>query len=240
MRHSRRPWERWLVATGLAAAAASVLSAAQAPAPPKVLAELLRAQPDWQLLDPTIDLVGEYTIKQLEELDRWPPWLEQDFDKDGYDDVAAVVVRRAAGRATEFAVVVAQPGRFEFVVPFAAPHIVGVSEGIADDTIMPLRCADCETNVWYRWNGRAFEAYLQVPGEFALLSGGPAKPSPIYADARPDAARLTEVPSCVRAKVQEVAGDEGKRWYRVEVIAPGLPRGWVPQQFVVQRADCLN
>ena len=22
---------------------------------------------------------------------------------------------------------------------------------------MPLHCADCDANVWYRWNGRAYE-----------------------------------------------------------------------------------
>jgi hypothetical protein len=36
----------------------------------------------------------------------------------------------------------------------------------------------------------------------------------------------------------EVAGDEGERWYRLEVIAPSLPRGWVSQLQVVQPVNC--
>src|SRR5687767_12507696 len=72
---SRRP----LVRIGVFAAAVLVATAdrsiaAQAPSPPTLLADVLKARSEWRLLDPATDLVGDYTVAQLVELDRWPPW----------------------------------------------------------------------------------------------------------------------------------------------------------------------
>jgi hypothetical protein len=236
----RRPWTRPVAALSIAVTIAGGPLAAQAPTPPALLAEALKGHPTWRLLDPTTDLVGDYTIKQLEELDRWPPWLEQDFDKDGHDDIAAVVTRRGKPGELEYAVVVAQPGRAELVVPFTPQRIFGVSEGVADDTVMPLRCADCDANIWYRWNGRAYEPLLYAPGESIRIGGEPGKPAGLFSEPRAGAARLNDIPSCARARVLEVAGDEGRRWYRIEAVVPTLSRGWVPQQFVVERLDCVE
>ena len=215
--------------------------AAREPQPPRAFGALLRAQSEWRLLDPAIDLVGDYTVDQLKALDRWPPWLEQDFDRDGNDDVAAVVVRRAANGQSEFTVAIvraATPGRAELVVPFSPQRIFGVSEGIADDTVTPLRCADCDANIWYRWNGRGYEALLHAAGEPLQLAGEPGRPLPLFTDPVASASRVTEVPSCVRARVLEVGGAEGQRWYRVEALVATLARGWVPQQYVVRRIEC--
>ena len=209
--------------------------------PPPLMADVLRARAEWRLLDPATDLVGDYTIAQLEALDRWPPWIELDFDRDGRDDVAAVLVRRAAGRETEFSVVVvhgARPGRAELVVPFSPQRIFGVSEGIKDDAVMPLRCADCDANVWYRWNGRAYEPWLHAVGESVRIGGEPGAHLTLFEAPRADAARTGDVPDCARAQVQEVGGDESRRWYRVDVVAPSFPRGWVPQQLVREGTEC--
>jgi hypothetical protein len=240
MRRERRPSGPWLVAAGIVVITAGILRAAQAPAPPRLLANLLRARAEWRLLDPTIDLVGDYTITQLEALDRWPPWIEMDFDRDGVDDIAAVVVRRA-GSGTEFTVAVVHggtPGRAELVVPFRAQRIFGVSEGIKDDTVMPLLCADCDANVWYRWNGRAYEPRLHAVGESIRIGGEPGRRSSLFANPLSDASRTGEVPPCARAQIQEIGGEAGQRWYRVEVVAPSFPRGWVPQQLALEGVEC--
>jgi hypothetical protein len=237
----RRRWRPWLVTSGVAATIAGSVIAAQSPTPPPLLADLLRAQPAWRLLDPTTDLVGDYTIKQLEDLDRWPPWLEQDFDRDGRDDAAAVVVRRGEKNATEFTVVVvhgATPTRAVLVVPFSPQRIFGVSEGIKDDTVTPLRCADCDANVWYRWNGRAYEPLLHAIGESVRISGETGGRLTLFESPRTDAGRTGDVPLCSRAHVQEVGGEENRRWYRVEVVAPSFPKGWVPQQLVREGKEC--
>ena len=213
---------------GVVATIAGTSSAAQAPSPPRLLADVLRAQSEWRLLDPATDLAGDYTIAQLEALDRWPPWIELDFDRDGADDIAAVVVRRGAGNESEFTVVVvhgATPGRAELVVPFRAQRIFGVSEGIKDDTVMPLHCADCDANIWYRWNGRAYEPRLHAVGESIRIGSEPGRRSTLFATPRADATRTGDVPSCARAQVQEVGGEAGQRWYRVEVVGADVPAG---------------
>jgi hypothetical protein len=241
MRRARRRWSGWLGAACAAGAIGGAVLAAQALQPPPLLAGVLATHADWRLLDPTTDLAGDYTIAQLEALDRWPPWIEMDFDRDGTDDIAAVLVRRRAAAEPDFTVAVvhgAATGRAELVVPFGPQRIFGVAEGISDDTIMPLRCADCEANVWYRWSGRTYEPLLHAVGESIRIGGEPGRASPLFADPRPDAVRSAEVPHCVRAQVQEVGGEPGRRWYRVEAVAASFPRGWVPQQLVMGAAEC--
>ena len=231
----------WIVAAGVAASAGVAAAAAQAPKLPRLLAGVLRGHAEWRLLDPTTDLVGDYTIAQLEDLDRWPPWLEGDFDRDGRDDIAAVVVRRGADGAPEFTILAvhgAAPARAELVVPFGAQRIFGVAEAIAEDTVMPLRCVECDANEWYRWNGRAYEPFLHVAGESIRIGLEAGRRLTLFADPRADASRTADIPACVRAEVLEVGGEEGRRWYRVEVDAPSSPRGWIPQQLVMDDASC--
>jgi len=236
-----RPLLGCLVAAGLAATMTGASIAAQGPNPPRLLAAILKTKPEWRVLDPATDLVGDYTRAQLEELDRWPPWIELDFDRDGVDDVAAVVVRRGAGNATEFTVVVVHggtPDRAELVVPFRPQRIFGVSEGIKDDTVMPLLCADCDANIWYRWNGRTYEARLHAVGESIRIGGEPGRRATLFTNPTTNSPRTGEVPACARAQVQEIGGEAGQRWYRVEVVAPSFPRGWVPQQLALEGEEC--
>jgi hypothetical protein len=239
----RRVWG-WLTAAGVAAAAGT-LHAQKLPKPPALLRDLLKVETDWRILNPTVDLVGDRTIEQLEDLDLWPPWIEGDFDKDGEDDLAAVVARRGAGGGTEFTVVVIHDrtrGRGELVLPFGPRPILGVkAESFAEDTVTPMYCAGCETNVWYRWNGRAYEPWLHAIGDTVRLAGEPGRRLTLFADPRADAARTANLSLCVKGEVLEVGGVEGQRWYRVEVDAPESPRGWIPQQLVVEDAsDCAR
>jgi hypothetical protein len=244
-------WHRaWLLASGSAvvgviALAGVALQAGEPLKPPSLLADLLKVQPEWRLLDPPTDLVGDYTIEQLEELDRWPPWIEGDFDKDDRDDIAAVLVRRGAGGEPEFAVVAVHGrtrGRAELVGPFGPRRIFGVSDEFKADALMPLNCIECDLNVWYRWNGRAYEALLHAVGESVQIAGEAGRRLTLFADPRPDAPRTADVPICVRAKVLQVGGREDERWYRVEVDAPSSPTGWVPHQLVVAESevDCAG
>jgi hypothetical protein len=241
MRRERGHWWRSFAVVAVVVTTAGPSIAARAPTPPKLMADLLVAQPAWRLVDPATDLVGDYTIQQLEALDRWPPWLEQDFDRDGRDDVAAVVVRRGAQNQPEFTVVVvhgATPNRAVQVVPFSPQRIFGVSEGIKDDTVMPLRCVDCDSNIWYRWNGRIYEPSLHAIGESVRISGETGRRLTLFESPRPEAGRTGDVPLCSRAHIQEVGGEENRRWYRVEVVAPSFPKGWVPQQLVWEGEEC--
>jgi hypothetical protein len=241
---SRPPrWGTWLVAAGVVAASSLLGAAPKPPKPPSLLADVLKVEPSWRILDPALDLVGDYTQAKLEDLDRWPPWIEGDFDKDDKDDLAAVVVRRGASGEPEFAIIALHGrtrGRAELVVPFGRQRILAVANGIAEDTVMPMHCLECDANrVWYRWNGAAYEAWLYAVGETVRISSGdPGQRLTLFTDPRPDATRTAAIPLCVKAKVLEVGGRDGQRWYRVDVKAPGSPRGWIPQQLAVEQADC--
>src|SRR5688500_16425662 len=187
MRGRHRRWGAWLVAAGVAATIAWPLTAREPLDPPALLAAALKAQPQWRLLDPAVDLVGDYTVAQLEELDRWPPWIQGDFDKDGRDDIASVVVRRGTGveSESEFTVVAvhgASPGRAELVVPFRPQRIFGVADQFEDDTVTPLYCVECDANVWYRWNGRSYEPWFHAVGESVLIGGEPGRRLTLFAD----------------------------------------------------------
>jgi len=244
----RREWTRILAAgvlSGVAAALASPMAAALKPLKvPALLADVLKVEPTWRLLDADTDLVGDYTIKKLEDADRWPPWIEGDFDKDGKDDLAAVIVRRGASGENEFSVVAVHArtrGRGELVVPFGPQRIIGVSDQFEDDTVTPMYCLECDSNVWYRWNGRAYEPWLHNVGDTVLISSGEAgRRLTLFSDPRPDANRTADVSLCTKAEVLQVGGHEGQRWYRVEVDAPSSPRGWIPQQLVVEDVDCAR
>jgi hypothetical protein len=241
MHHAPRRVAACLLAAAVAAATGLPATLAQVPTPPRLLAGVLRARTDMRLLDPTTDLVGDYTVAQLEELDRWPPWIEGDFDRDGRDDIAAVVVRPGGAGAPEFTVIAvhgASPARAELVAPFSPQRIFGVSEAIEEDTIKPLRCVECDANEWYRWNGRNYEAYLHAVGESIRIGLEAGRRLTLFTDPRADAARTADIPACVRAEVLEVGGEEGRRWYRVEVEAPSSLRGWVPQQLVMDDVVC--
>jgi hypothetical protein len=238
-----RRWWAWGVAISAASAPAAPIAAHAPLKPPALVAAVLQAQPEWRLLDPETDLIGDYTVAQLEDLDRWPPWIEGDFDRDGKDDVAAVVVRGGGGRELEFTVIAAHaatPGRAVLVVPFSPQRIFAVSDVFEDDTVTPMRCIECDSNVWYRWNSRAYEPWLHVVGETVRISGEPDRRLTLFADPRPDADRTADVPLCVKAEVLEVGGRDGQRWYRVQVDAPSSPRGWIPQQLVVEDVDCAG
>lgn len=226
------------------AAAPVVWLDAREPKPPSLLRDLLKVETGWRILDPAVDLVGDYTKKQLDDLNAWPPWIEGDFDKDGEDDVAAVVVRRGADGQSEFTVVVVHDrtrGRGELVVPFGTRRILAVSGEITEQSVTPMYCLECDTNVWYRWNGATYEPWLHVIGETVRIAGEPGRRLTLFADPRADAARTADLSLCVKGEILQVGGAEGRRWYRVEVDAPESPRGWIPQQLVVEEVgDCVR
>ena len=161
-----------------------------------------------------------------------------------FNDTPIVIVRRGASGENEFSVVAVHArtrGRGELVVPFGPQRIIGVSDQFEDDTVTPMYCLECDSNVWYRWNGRAYEPWLHNVGDTVLISSGEAgRRLTLFSDPRPDANRTADVSLCTKAEVLQVGGHEGQRWYRVEVDAPSSPRGWIPQQLVVEDVDCAR
>jgi hypothetical protein len=53
-------------------------------------------------------------------------------------------------------------------VPFGPQRIFAVSDVFEDDTVTPMRCVDCDANVWYRWNGRPSSPRGWIPHQLVV------------------------------------------------------------------------
>jgi hypothetical protein len=208
---------------------------------PPILQRALRGLPDLRLLDPSVDLVGVYTVNELKEFGYWPPWVVTDVDRDGRRDVVAVVVK--PGATPEFGVIAVHartPITIRWVAPLGTEKINGVAKGPARDIVTPLYCVECDANSWYRWSGRTYEAELYVIGERIAIAtyekdhelglfGGPTR----------DSRFLFRVTPCTEATVRRVGGTAQERWYFVETAGRHSVRGWIPASFASE-SECIG
>ena len=222
-------------------------TAVDQPKLPPLLEKALRGLPGLRLLDPSVDLVGEYTVNELKEFGHWPPWVVMDVDRDGRRDVGAVVVK--PGATPEFGVIAVHartPTVVRWVAPLGTEAINGVAKGSAGpdrDKVTPLYCIECDSNSWYRWSGRSYEAELHAVGE-QLLSADQTtyrKDQVLGLFAKPsrDSKFLFSIGHCTEAIVRRVAGSEKDRWYFVETKGGGGLRGWIPSSFVAGSGECI-
>ena len=209
---------------------------------PALLEQAMRRLPELRLLDPSIDLVGRgYTLEELKSCGYWPPWVVADVDRDGHADVVAVVVR--PGITPEFGVMAVHSRRanaVQWVASLGARAINGVTTGPARDTVTPLYCVECDTNSWYRWSGRSYEAELYFVGErIAVATYERDQALGLFARATRDSRLLFPVEPCTEAVVRRVAGSEESRWYFVETRGRGRLRGWIPASFASE-SECIG
>jgi hypothetical protein len=206
--------------------------------PPALLEQALKSEPGIRLLVPATDL-KEYSQEQLQKVGYWPPWLMQDFDRDKRPDVAAVVVKPSPN-GTEFGVIAVHaraPNQVEWVVPLDVDPINGVAKGPAPDTIVPLFCVECDSNIWFRWSGEEYEADLYAVGEKIDIGSETQADLPLYSSPNLASKPVTAVPHCTTVVVRKVGGTPDVRWYFVET--PEGERGWVSDK--VTAADiCIG
>ena len=155
-------------------------------------------------------------------------WLAEDLDGDKRADVAAVVVKSTkAGR--EFGVVAVHartPQAIHWIIDFDVDAISGILQGKARDTVIPLFCVECDSNLWFRWSGEEYEAELYAAGEELEIGSETQADLPLYASPNLASKPVTTVPHCTSVVVRKVGGTPDKRWYFVET-ADGQ-KGWVP------------
>ena len=215
-----------------------VFSAAQQPQPPSLLEQALKTEPGIRLLVPATDL-KEYSQQQLQEFGYWPPWLAQDVDRDKRPDVVAVVVRPSP-TGTEYGVVAVHaraPKEVQWVVPLDVDPINGVAKGPAPDTVVPLFCVQCDSNIWFRWSGEEYEADLYAVGEKIDIGSETQEDLPLYSSPNLASKPVTRVEHCTTVVVRKVGGTPDERWYFVE--APDGERGWISDK--VTAADiCIG
>jgi hypothetical protein len=208
---------------------------------PPLLVKGLDSLPGLRLLNPSSDLVGGYTVDELRDFGYWPPWVVRDTDRDGRPDVIAVVVK--PGAKPEFGVIAVHatnPSVVQWIAPLSAERINGVSEGWAADTIVPLLCIECDSNVWYRWSGRSYEAELYAVGEpLAVATYETDRALGLFARPAQDSKFLFKVEPCTQAIVRRVAGSETNRWYFIETRDRRPARGWIPASFA-SASECIG
>jgi hypothetical protein len=192
----------------------------------------LRGFPGVRPLDPTRDLIGDYTVDDLREAGYWPPWLRRDLNRDGREDIAAAVVRPSIS-GVEFAVVALHGGEgntAHWVVPFQAQRIYGVAGSRGTDAVNVLFCVHCDWDFWLRWNGAAYEKGLYAVGEHvAVADRNRDVPAALFSSPNEGARQGATVPGCTEAIVRQVSGRAGERWYEVDI--PALDRrAWIPER----------
>lgn len=144
---------------------------------PPILEQAMPRLPGVRLLDPTVDLVGGYTVDELKSFGYWPPWITTDVDRDGFSDVVSVVVKPGATRQFGVIAVHARDTHsIQWVTTLGERPIYGVTAWPTRDTAMPLFCVECDSNNWYRWSGRAYEADLYAVGERDVRARSDARP----------------------------------------------------------------
>jgi len=214
---------------------------AEQPKLPRLLEHALSGLPDLRVLDPASDLRGGYTLDDLKYFRAWPPWIVRDVDRDGRQDVVAVVVRPGpVGSAFGVIAVHARsPAQVQWVVPLGKDVINGIARGPGSDAVTPLFCIECDANGWFRWNGRSYEEGLYNAGE-RIAIGTDVKDEHLTLFALPsrNATPLYHPVPCTRAIVRRVAGSAEDRWYFVETDTSPRLRGWLPASFLVVENEC--
>jgi len=205
-------------------------AAQQPPATPALLEQALQTEPGVRLLVPATDL-REYSQAQLEKFGYWPPWLVQDFDRDTRPDVIGVVVKPSPA-GPEYGVVAVHaraPKTLEWVVPLDTEPINGVTKGPAADTVVPLFCIECDSNLWFRWSGDEYELTLYAVGEKIDIGSETQADLPLYSAPNLASKSVTTVEHCTTVVVRKVGGTPEERWYFVET--PDGQRGWISDKF---------
>ncbi len=196
---------------------------------PAALAAALRGIPGARLLDPESDLVGDYTTDDLREAGYWPPWIQRDLNRDGRDDIAAVVVR-TSGTDRQFAVVVvhSDDGRdLSWAVPFQQQRVYSVAAP-RSAALNVLLCVHCDWDFWVRWNGTSYEDGLYAVGENVVVADGDRDvPAPLFDGPSETSGLVATVPGCAEGTVRQVSGHPDSRWYEIDV--PTITRRvWIP------------
>jgi hypothetical protein len=211
---------------------------AQDAGPPALLRGLLQSQRTWRLLDPRVDLPGAETTSPAQLS---PTWIVADADRDGRDDVAAVVVS-GSPNGRRFGVVAvhsATPRVPRWVTPLKTAPIYGLQTEPYADTIAVYYCDECDIRSWYRWGGRRYERQLFATGDDVALGDDHANGADLRTGPLETATKRAHVPPCADARVHDVGGRAGARWYFVETKAEPRARGWVTARAVIAQGDCF-
>jgi hypothetical protein len=199
-----------------------VLSLAPSPAPlPEPLVRYLEAHPTYRLLTPA-DLARERDYIEGHHL--FSPTASADVTGDGIEDVLAVLVRRD-GAKTLYAVAAfhgardPSASRLFWVVKETAEPILGVAASTNTRRIDILKCYQCSSNPFYRWNGTEYQWTLRARGEASPVYHGATGAAEVRAGPSSSAKVVATVPPCAQGEILSVFPKGGHvAWYEIAIV----------------------
>jgi hypothetical protein len=192
------------------------------PDAPVALRRLLdKDAPDHRLLTPK-DVGNDFLRQQYV---KFQPWSVGDTNKDGEQDVAAVLVKDS--NPPLYSVIVIHGGSTADVAWIwrdVTTRILSVRAETGE--VWPLTCIECDANRPLRWIGHEYDWDVLMPGESVCLSAGI-----VLLDEPDDSAiRKISLPRTLEMKVVEIGKrDPGKdRWFKVVTPDDRFPvEGWI-------------
>ncbi len=192
------------------------------PSLPAVVGEYLARHSESRI--PSLDDVAPDDADERAALRRsglFRPTTRADVTGDGRPDLLVLLlVRQAGGRYYELVAFHATAEGFEpephLVHRESVDALVGV-QARPDGRVLPLFCPDCDSSLFYRWNGSEYEANLFRDGEDVTLLRDARTPVVLRAEPRADAGPRASVAPCTRARVIATGARDadGVRWYEV-------------------------
>ena len=124
------------------------------------------------------------------------------------------------------------------MTPLTTSAIFGLKAEPYADTIAAYFCNECDVRSWFRWSGRAYELGLFATADTVALGDDHASGADLFGRPTRSAVRRSHIQPCAQARVHDVAGRAGARWYFVETTALPRTRGWVEARSVIAPDDC--
>ncbi len=176
---------------------------------------------DYRLL--TRNDVGEDFFRQQSV--KFQPWSVGDVNKDGEQDVAAVLVRGSTPPLYNVIVIHGgSTGGVAWIWRDVTMRILSVEAEPGE--VWPLTCTECDANRPLRWTGNEYDWDVLLPGESVCLSEGVA----LLDEPNDSAIRVISLPNALELRVVEIGKrDPGKdRWFKVITPDERFPvEGWV-------------
>jgi hypothetical protein len=106
---------------------------------------------------------------------------------------------------------------------------------------MPLYCIECDSNPWFRWNGRSYEPGLYAVGDtISIATYERGQTLGTFARPTRNSKLMAKIETCTQAKVLQTQGESyNTRWYFVEVQLSKPLRGWIPASFAAE-SECIG
>ena len=175
---------------------------------------------NYRLLTPND--VGEDFFRQ--QYVKFQPWSVGDTNRDGEQDVVAVLVKGSTPPL--YNVIVIHGGSTRDIAWLwrdVTMRILSVKAETGE--VWPLTCTECDANRPLRWTGREYDWDVLLPGESVCLSAG----TMLLDEPNDSAIPVISLANPMELRIVEIGKrDPGKdRWFKVITPDRRFPQSWV-------------